>query len=1199
MKKLLLVPLMALVASLCLAQNESLPQKLQHFFAPLDKSQVPSGYLYDQSWSFAAPSDFRGSLTDSNFVSTDVFGMLYGALRGSCVSNSPNLPAPSVYLSKIKQGAAGDTIQFAVMAQCFDRIRPDALSQNLVSISNGQMFDVPGRQASPYWQDTLFAASLLAAESASRTVVFTMPSDLWFSNLSGDMPSLSFDPGDGNGWLNIVPNQLISVEYPDTGEREIKFRLVYPAFTRYAHCRLTVKEDSNGAEDRSGGMKWPQDLYESMHVTASESYMGAAGSATMHIFYNTHDCNSVKRMLRPLIIVEGYEEIGVVQNTFQRMFALLDMKVLNGETENLSDYLYPYEYDLIYVDFDDGSDWIQRNAFVVKEVIKKVNEMKAAAGSTEENVIIGVSMGGIVSKYALLEMQANGPDHDTRLFFTYDSPLRGANIPIATQLLVRFMVDNLPSYAGDDISIPSIDLIWEGLQAPVPQQLLKYHVNSFTPFLDNPVHAAFIAEMDALGGLNMRHVALSNGAGTGTFVENNIVAGERFFELGGKKGKCEPVCGHVRFDIKLRATGGNGMNTLFYGYIERQLDIIPIDLIWTEWIVNSITKPYDTSPGGSTNLGVAPLGSGTGGLIALLSAAGVTHTGPGLTATHHCFIPTFSSVSATEPSNFGTPVTCGTAARCTTSETAETSPYSGLAEINQAHIFLDERIASVLIDELVTNSTPPVHPLSLSGNLNTYFNVGLPIYSPIPTITIHTSNGKLSINNTGKVAFATGNEPNSPYAFLFSETRCDAVITVENGAKLVVGADGAVKDGILKLNENSIVHIKPGGILQITGEHSSLIITHGTRLILDPGANVILESNGANIRIEGELVLNGNINFSGPGHFVFAEGNQLTFGPNYNTFFLDGMSINQRYVRLEAPVRINNGHRLLWTDGLVEITEGYLDFTTGAGANFERVTFAGGGEAIIAHQASAINLLSCVATGVTFPIQGVECFGLYVDQCQFDAYSTGIAWQNSAFFNVVRSTFTGQTAASAMNLENVGLAMIGADYIAGHTNGTPGITDDAYFSGSAAAAVELNNVDYCVVRNSQINTNDVGIRDMNPENPSNVFLIQGTTLFENVAGVYMIGNEAEGLVLADCATFARNKFGVRGRDITLMIDALNTSISPLDEDQPNAFLRDPFGLPQAGGAQKYIEICYELKAATGSALMRNNYWGSLTGAGQP
>jgi hypothetical protein len=144
------------------------------------------------------------------------------------------------------------------------------------------------------------------------------------------------------------------------------------------------------------------------------------------------------------------------------------------------------------------------------------------------------------------------------------------------------MVDNLPSYAGDDISIPSIDLIWEGLQAPVPRQLLKYHVNSFTPFLDNPVHAAFIAEMDALGGLNMRHVALSNGAGTGTFVENNIVAGERFFELGGKKGKCEPVCGHVRFDIKLRATGGNGMNTLFYGYIERQLDFIPIDLIWTE-----------------------------------------------------------------------------------------------------------------------------------------------------------------------------------------------------------------------------------------------------------------------------------------------------------------------------------------------------------------------------------------------------------------------------------------------------------------------------------------------------------------------------------------------------------------------------------------------------------------------------------------
>ncbi len=49
MKNVLLVPLLALVASLCFAQNQTFPQKLQHFHAPLDKSQVPTGFLYDLS----------------------------------------------------------------------------------------------------------------------------------------------------------------------------------------------------------------------------------------------------------------------------------------------------------------------------------------------------------------------------------------------------------------------------------------------------------------------------------------------------------------------------------------------------------------------------------------------------------------------------------------------------------------------------------------------------------------------------------------------------------------------------------------------------------------------------------------------------------------------------------------------------------------------------------------------------------------------------------------------------------------------------------------------------------------------------------------------------------------------------------------------------------------------------------------------
>lgn len=79
--------------------------------------------VYDMSWSFASPSDYRGVLTDSNYVSSDVFGMLYGAMRGSRVSSS-GLTSPEVYLSKIRAFSSDDTIPLAALFLRYDRIRP-------------------------------------------------------------------------------------------------------------------------------------------------------------------------------------------------------------------------------------------------------------------------------------------------------------------------------------------------------------------------------------------------------------------------------------------------------------------------------------------------------------------------------------------------------------------------------------------------------------------------------------------------------------------------------------------------------------------------------------------------------------------------------------------------------------------------------------------------------------------------------------------------------------------------------------------------------------------------------------------------------------------------------------------------------------------------------------------------------------------
>ncbi len=82
MKKLLLAGFCLLVASLCFAQTQTLPQKIAHLYAPLDKSQCGTGYFFDLCVPLAEPLEYRGVLNDSNYTDINVFGMLYGEMLG-------------------------------------------------------------------------------------------------------------------------------------------------------------------------------------------------------------------------------------------------------------------------------------------------------------------------------------------------------------------------------------------------------------------------------------------------------------------------------------------------------------------------------------------------------------------------------------------------------------------------------------------------------------------------------------------------------------------------------------------------------------------------------------------------------------------------------------------------------------------------------------------------------------------------------------------------------------------------------------------------------------------------------------------------------------------------------------------------------------------------------------------------------------
>jgi hypothetical protein len=103
------------------------------------------------------------------------------------------------------------------------------------------------------------------------------------------------------------------------------------------------------------------------------------------------------------------------------------------------------------VKIDGGADYIERNAMNLVSFIKGyVKTQQNAAGSTSNLVLIGPSMGGQITRFALAYMekkfaQTNDVSwkHNARLWVSVDSPHLGANIPVGAQASIWFLGERL------------------------------------------------------------------------------------------------------------------------------------------------------------------------------------------------------------------------------------------------------------------------------------------------------------------------------------------------------------------------------------------------------------------------------------------------------------------------------------------------------------------------------------------------------------------------------------------------------------------------------------------------------------------------------------------------------------------------------------------------------------------------------------
>ena len=154
-----------------------------------------------------------------------------------------------------------------------------------------------------------------------------------------------------------------------------------------------------------------------------------------------------------------------------------------------------------------------------------MNQQKAPHSTRQPNVVLGLSMGGLVGRYALRDMETNGLNilHDTCLFISNDSPHQGANVPLSAQAAVRHL-----SGVGIGFGVPGIyyyitlaefndDLNNAAtlLGTPAARQMLQYQLagSGHSIVFNNSAYTTFMNEYRNLGyPTQVRNVAIASGS---------------------------------------------------------------------------------------------------------------------------------------------------------------------------------------------------------------------------------------------------------------------------------------------------------------------------------------------------------------------------------------------------------------------------------------------------------------------------------------------------------------------------------------------------------------------------------------------------------------------------------------------------------------------------------------------------------------
>lgn len=518
--------------------NDSLTRNPQVQMNPI---RISSGVLEDYGSNELNFRHYNGqSLTDSNSVNYEVFSIALQAVRNSSFNQS-SFPVATTYSDSLSQVYRRGNNPVNVLFYKYNYLKDNALSDSLVvqrpNLIIEDRYDNQGNWINPYDSSYVFCFAPYMSFSKDE-VCFYFRNDFRVSN--HPISAMSFDPDDGAGYrtISLQGATTVSVDYNACGSelKNLKLKIILADNTELiAHSIYTIVA-SNTLPSYSPRPRLnqadPVIPGDSLTFTALNSYYSYQPCANVYVVY----ADGRSSLQRPLIYVEGFEPVPDLSELLSNSGNIGMGTMKYDSISYLPDSIRTH-YDIVYIDWQQSFAPIEANADILKQVIQWVNTNKT---TTEKNVVLGYSMGGLIARYALCQMEDDNTPHDVKTFISYDSPHFGINIPTGYLFAARHFIKQISEsylvkladdikcildFLGVEITLPDNILTpaygiinyLNGLSnAPSVRQMLEAFVTP-TLSIDNSMYWELQHQLNQWGmpsgdaGSNILNLTISNG----------------------------------------------------------------------------------------------------------------------------------------------------------------------------------------------------------------------------------------------------------------------------------------------------------------------------------------------------------------------------------------------------------------------------------------------------------------------------------------------------------------------------------------------------------------------------------------------------------------------------------------------------------------------------------------------------------------